>query len=356
MGDEAWVKGSHAMILELNREYPELDDPEVFEQMVTLTVGQMDPVAGRLRRAQHAKATGCVTAEFRIAETVPADLRYGVFAQPGRVFNSIVRFSNSPSTFVKDSVGTGRGLAIKLLDVGGTRAVPDDGDGTQDFLMVNHPVFPFADPKAYVETMTRKSIPLVGNLLAAAHLALLEPKEHRILNHIRGKRVASPLDITYWSGTPFRLGPPTGPGGHAVKYSAVPRPANRSVPSWPDDDPPEDALTRALDAGLQSAAAVFDFRVQQQTDPVAMPVEDVSIEWDEGDSVPVTVASLSIPPQHVDASGEFAVRCESLSFNPWHALAEHRPIGGMNRLRRLVYLASVHKRSGAPASMSGAAL
>ena len=344
------------MILELNREYPELDDPEVFEQMVKLTVGQMEPVVGRLRRAQHAKATGCVTAEFRIADTVPAGLRHGLFAQPGRVFNSIVRFSNSPSTFEKDSIGTGRGLAIKLLDVGGTRAVPDDGDGTQDFLMVNHPVFPFPDPKAYVETMTRKSIPLVGNLLAAAHLALLEPKEHKILKDIRGKSVASPLDITYWSGTPFRLGPATGPGGHAVKYSAVPRHANRSVPSWPDDDPPEDALTQALDAGLQSAAALFDFKVQKQTDPVAMPVEDVSIEWNEGDSVPVTVAALSIPPQHVDASGELAARCESLSFNPWHALAEHRPIGGMNRLRKLVYLASVHKRGGAPASISSASL
>ena len=341
------VKGSDTMIPELNREYPELDDPEVFEQMVKLTVGQMALVDGRLRRAQHAKATGCVTAQFRIADTVPAGLRHGVFGQPGRVFHSMVRFSNSQSTFEKDSTGTARGLAIKLLDVGGTRAVPDDGDGTQDFLFVDHPVFPFPNPKAYVETITRKSIPLVGNLLAAAHLALLEPKELKILKDIRGKRVASPLAITYWSGTPFRLGPATGPGGHAVKYSAVPRQANRSVPSSGDDDPPEDALTRALDAGLQSAEAVFDFKVQMQTDPVAMPVEDISIEWNEADSVPVTVATLSIPPQHVDGSGELAARCESLSFNPWHALAEHRPIGGMNRLRKLVYLASVHKRSGA---------
>ena len=343
------------MIPELNREHPELDDPEVFEQMVKLTVGHMEPVDGRLRRAQHAKATGCVTAEFRIADTVPASLRHGVFAQPGRVFSSIVRFSNAQSTLEKDSVGTARGLAIKLLDVGGTRAVPDDGDGTQDFLMVDHPVFPFPDPKAYVETMTRKGIPLVGNLLAIAHLALLESKELRILKDIKGKRVTSPLDITYWSGTPFRLGPSTGAGGHAVKYSAVPRQAHRRMPPS-DRDPPPDALTQALDAGLQSAEALFDFKVQIQTDPVAMPVEDVSIEWNEGDSVPVTVAALSIPPQHVDASGELAARCESLSFSPWHALAEHRPLGGMNRLRKLVYLASVHKRGGAPASISSASL
>jgi hypothetical protein len=344
------------MIPELNREYPELDDPEIFEQMVKLTVGQMEPIDGRLRRAQHAKATGCVTAQFRIADTIPAGLRHGVFGQPGRVFNSIVRFSNSQSTFEKDSVGTARGLAIKLLDVAGPRAVPDDADGTQDFLMVDHPVFPFPDPKAYVETIARKNIPLIGNLLAGAHLALLEPKELKILKDIRGKSVASPLDIRYWSGTPFWLGPATGPGGHAVKYSAVPHQANRSLPSSRADDPPEDALTQALSAGLRSGEALFEFKVQTQKDPVAMPVEDASIEWNEADSVPVTVATLSIPPQRVDAGGELAARCESLSFNSWHALAEHRPLGGMNRLRKLVYLASVHKRGGAVGSVSSASL
>jgi hypothetical protein len=341
---------------ELNREYPELDDPEVFEQMVKLTVDQMEPVDGRLRRAQHAKATGCVTALFRIADTVPPGLRHGVFGQPGRVFNAIVRFSNSQGTFEKDSAGTARGLAIKLLDVSGSRAVPDDGDRTQDFLMIDHPVFPFPDPKSYVETISRKSIPLIGNLLAAAHLALLEPKELKILKAIRGKSVASPLEIEYWSGTPFWLGPATGPEGHAVKYSAVPHQANRSVPPSRSDDQPDDSLTQALNAVLQSTEAVFDFNVQMQMDPVAMPVEDVSVEWNEADSVPVTVATLVIPPQRVDPSGGLAARCESISFNPWHSLAEHRPIGGMNRLRKLVYLASVQKRGGAPTSVSAAAL
>ena len=330
---------------ELNREYPELDAPEVFEQMVELTVGQMEPVDGRLRRAQHAKATGCLTARFRIADTVPAGLRHGVFGEPGRVFTAIVRFSNSQGTFEKDSAATARGLAIKLLDVTGPRAVPDDGDATQDFLMIDHPVFPFPDPKAYVETMRQKSIPLVGNLLAGAHL-LLEPKELKIIKDIRGKSVASPLEIQYWSGTPFWLGPATGPGGRAIKYSAVPRQANRRVPPSHSDDPPDDALTQALNAALQSTEAVFDFNVQLQTDPVKMPVEDVSVEWNEAQSAPLTVATLVIPPQRVDPSGELAARCEAMSFNPWHSLAAHRPIGGMNRLRKLVYLASVQKRGG----------
>src|SRR5215208_3056397 len=130
------------MTPELNREYPELDDPDVFERMVRLTIGQMQIVDGHLRRGQHAKPTGSVTAEFRVADDVPLGLRHGVFANPGTTFSAIVRFSNSQNTFEKDSVGTARGLAIKLLDVAGGRAIPGDGDTTQDFLMVDHPVFP----------------------------------------------------------------------------------------------------------------------------------------------------------------------------------------------------------------------
>src|SRR4029077_9319620 len=186
------------MILELNREYSELDDPKVFEQMVNLMVGRMKPVHGHLRRGQHAKATGCVTAEFRIADDVPSELRHGIFSQPGRTFSAIVRFSNSQGTFEKDGTGTARGMAIKLWDVVGTRAVAGDGDSTQDFLMVDHRVFPFPDPKAYVEAMHLKDIPLIGNTLAKVLLPLLEPNEAKIVIEIRGKWVASPLKIKYW--------------------------------------------------------------------------------------------------------------------------------------------------------------
>src|SRR5262245_31138948 len=125
------------MTPELNREYPELDDPEVFQQMAELTAGHVKPIEGHLRRAQHAKATSCVTAEFRVADEVPSDLRHGIFREPGRTYNAIVRFSNSQGTFEKDGVGTARGLAIKLLDIDGTRAIPGDGGSTQDFLMMD---------------------------------------------------------------------------------------------------------------------------------------------------------------------------------------------------------------------------
>ena len=330
--------------LELGREYPELDDPHVFERMVSLTVGQMEPIHGRLRRGQHAKATGCVTAEFRVADNVPASLRHGVFAGSGRTYRALVRLSNSQGTFEKDGDGTARGLAIKLLDVPGLRAVPGDRDDTQDFLLIDHPVFPFPNPDSYLAAISRKSLPLIGDLVAAAHLALLEPQELKVLKAVRSKRVANPLEIGYWSGAPFWLGSASGETGQAVKYSAASCQANRTTPPARPERLPADYFTAAMAASLRTEEAVFDFRVQVQTNAETMPIEDVSVEWSERDSPPVTVATLHIGPQPVDSSSDVTTECESRSFDPWHALAEHRPIGGMNRLRRVVYEASVAKR------------
>jgi hypothetical protein len=215
--------------------------------------------------------------------------------------------------------------------------------------MVDHPVFPFPNPKAYVETISRTQVPVIGKLLAGAHLALRERDELKIIKDIRAKNVASPLRVRYWSGSPFWLGPASGNDGHAVKYSASPRQLVASAPQDGDTDIPDDFLSQALMNGVRSQPALFDFTVQLQTDPEKMPVEDVSTEWSEDLSRPLIVASLRIPPQQVDSSGRFAEECERLSFNPWHALAEHRPMGGMNRLRKVVYQASIDKRRDADA-------
>jgi hypothetical protein len=62
--------------------------------------------------------------------------------------------------------------------------------------------------------------------------------------------------------------------------------------------------------------------------------------------VPVTVASLRIARQDPDAMDAATERYEPLSFSPWHSLAAHRPMGGLNRLRGAVYGESFSNRSG----------
>ena len=96
--------------------------------------------------------------------------------------------------------------------------------------------------------------------------------------------------------------------------------------------------------------ACFAIQVQLQDAEKYMPLEDTSIEWREEDSPFVTVAHLKIEPQDFDTP-EQNLFCDNLSFTPWHSIEEHRPLGGINRLRRAVYEAvSVyrHERNGAP--------
>ncbi|MDZ7581659.1 MAG: hypothetical protein U5R30_13890 [Deltaproteobacteria bacterium] len=327
----------------MNREYPDPGEAKLIEEMVKVAVERMKPQQGRIRRGQHAKATGCVRGVFRIRDDVPDDLRHGVFHRPGQSFQAIVRFSNSSETIDPDRHAAGR-MAISV-GCGGYPAIPGTDHRCQDFLTVNHPVFPFATPAEYLKLFDIRATPLVGDPLAAAWFALRHPGHLTSVMEIAGKSAASPL-VTYWSGSPYWLGPPGTTGGRAVKYSLVPR-FEGTAPPIDLKSKPDDYLSQALEQYLRTREAVFEFRVQPQTDPVAMPVEDVSVEWDEEVSKPIPVATLTIGVQDVDSTEGRALteECETMAFSPWNALAEHRPMGGINRLRQAVYLASQAKRA-----------
>ena len=94
----------------------------------------------------------------------------------------------------------------------------------------------------------------------------------------------------------------------------------------------------------------FDFFVQFQTDAHTMPIEDASVEWKERESPYLRVAQVRIPRQDIDVPGR-DLACEHTSFNPWHCLAEHRPLGNMNRARRDIYEAMSRFRQSRLAGM-----
>ena len=105
-------------------------------------------------------------------------------------------------------------------------------------------------------------------------------------------------------------------------------------------------------AWMNSKDACFTFTVQPQTDPVTMPVEDPTIVWDEIKAPFIEVATIRIPKQQFDSEAQQTF-CENLSYTPWHALEEHRPVGQINEIRKAVYLASSdvrHKTNNAPQS------
>src|ERR1035437_808720 len=113
------------------------------------TVAKDRKETGSAHRDAHAKAHGCVRAEFRVAEKLPPELRQGLF-QEGRVYRSWIRYSNGAGRAAKDSEGDARGMAIKLLGVPGPK-LADDEKATQDFLLINSPVFFVRNAADYVE-------------------------------------------------------------------------------------------------------------------------------------------------------------------------------------------------------------
>ncbi|MCI0508371.1 MAG: hypothetical protein L0Z73_20045, partial [Gammaproteobacteria bacterium] len=68
-----------------------------------------------------------------------------------------------------------------------------------------------------------------------------------------------------------------------------------------------------------------------------MPIEDASVVWPEKLSPFVNVAVVKIPAQRFDSEAQLAF-ARNLTFNPWHALPEHRPLGNQNRGRKHIYL------------------
>ncbi|ARV58636.1 catalase [Nostocales cyanobacterium HT-58-2] len=318
--------------LELGREYPTPDEEsaiQAIEQMTRQQVEHNYQVGERLaRRDAHAKHHGCVKGEFIIEPNLPEEMKVGVFKESGKKFTACIRFSNASGNAVKpDTKGDGRGMAVKLFDVEGEKLLEDEKK-TQDFVMVNHPVFLIRNLQDYVEFFAA-IIAAKGSLpfkffFPGLNLLNWRWQEFMIATSIQRKKVINPLAIQYWSMTPYKF------GDRAIKFSAKPS-ANNIFDKKISNSP--NYLREAMVEYLKSQEASFDFLIQFQTDAERMPIEDSSIEWK---SPFHKVATIKIPPQSFDSPEQMEF-CENLSYNPWHCLQEHQPLGGANRARKQIY-------------------
>lgn len=299
--------------------------------LIARTIEERYPADKRpARRDAHPKAHGCVRAIFKVDDTLPESLAQGVFV-PGKSYPAWIRFSNGNSDPERpDVLGDARGMAIKLMGVPGAKLLPAESTAeTQDFIMINHPVFFIDDPRDYLTLIKRGSStnPLV-KLLAPFALGL---KGAMIARAITKKRIENPLYTRFWSMVPYRLGEDA--RKQAIKFSARPclAHANKDIPK----DPDANYLRKAMANTLSTGDACFEFMVQPRRSE-AMRVEDSKTEWLESEAPFIKVATIHIPKQVFDTDAQMAF-CEDLSFTPWHSLPEHRPLGGVNRVRRIVY-------------------
>lgn len=300
------------------------NEPQVIEDLTARLKAKIiqDNPTGIMRRDAHPKMHGLVKAEFIVETDLPEELRIGLFKEP-KTYQAWIRFSNGSGTINPDKENDIRGMAIKLMGVPGEKLLESEKHAqTHDLLLISTNRFVTKN----VEEFDGLVKALTGSL--SAKIVFFFSHWRVVFNLLRSMlKFANPLQIRYFSATPYLL------GNRAVKYSAIPHVASPdSIPSHPADN----YLRLAMVRQLQSGDAVFDFAVQLQTDSKAMPIEDPGVEWSEALSPFRKVATIRILQQEFDTEAQ-NVFGEHLSFTPWHALPEHRPLGGINRARKIVY-------------------
>jgi len=281
---------------------------------------------GHARRDAHPKAHGIVRAEFRVNASIPNNLAKGIFV-PGKTYEAWIRFSNGLQD--DDNKDDARGMAIKMMGVSGEKLLEDERNATtQDFIMINHPVFFSNEPHRYLSFIKESnSHSLLSKLTMPFTLGM---KGTLRLEELSKGKISNPLQIRYWSVVPYQLG--IGPERQAIKFSV--KPSSETVDPMPENPGPN-YLRDALRASLRKSDQTFRFLVQPRTSE-SLSVEDSVTEWTEEQAPFHEVATVYIPRQDFDSpeQNQFA---ENISFNPWHALPEHRPIGVINRIRKIVY-------------------
>jgi mono/diheme cytochrome c family protein len=158
---------------------------------------------------------------------------------------------------------------------------------------------------------------------------------------------AQPFQITrYWSNVPFLHGE-----DEAIKYSAIPLSSNTGRPLAKGQNVLRDELARHV---AEDSPAVFEFALQlldasrmtfkgQSKEP-SFWIENASVEWPEEQAPFHVVGRLTLQAGALVPDDE----CQAMFIDVTkYSLPEHRPLGSINRARRLAESASREARLGA---------
>lgn len=287
-------------------------------------------------RALHRKQLLALRASFEVLPELPAYARHGLFARAGS-YDALVRLSNGGTDRARDSTPDIRGFAIKVRGVSGPGALGKPTEA-QDFLLINQEKFAFPKSEEFVGLVMAAS---KGNGALFKYLA----RRYGLLGALKfmarfvatmGRKFSGFATERMHSATPIACGP------YAARVRLLPA----------RDKPLADASSDwAADFGRQLASGplVHELQLQFFVDEQRTPIEDASVDWNEDVSPYVTVARLSIPQQSLDDAAAAALmkEVEQAVFDPWDALAEHRPLGDVMRARKAVYFASQQARGAA---------
>jgi hypothetical protein len=291
---------------------------------------------GKATRALHVKQHLGAVGELLVK--APETARSGVFAMSGKSWPVYVRFSNGSIHQQADKQPDVRGFALKLVGVPGQKLIKGlEGELTQDFLFIDSQAIPFRTPDEFMQFVrAAKDGPakLLPRLIESFGLG-------RALGILWGSLTKA--KVKSFATHDFHTAAPVAFGKSAVKLALVPVASEAPAKSARGVDFLRDDLV----ARLQSRSLSWTLRAQLFIDEKSTPIEDASVVW----SAPwIDLATLTLPQQDPESARgrEISALVNELSFDPWHATEEHRPLGAIMRARAATYGKSVLGRNAAP--------
>jgi hypothetical protein len=328
-------------------------EAETSEQIAATLLDIVRKVGQRQRhmvRAVHAKSHGLLKAEFEVLPGLREELRQGLFAKPA-AYGAVMRFSTDPGDILSDHISTPRGVAVKVIGVEGEMLPDHAGHVTQDFVLRNTSTF-VANADDFLKNIqllaehvddSEALKQIVSSAAQTAEETLERVGQESALFKGFGHPPTHPLGETYHTAAPLRF------GDYLGKLRLVPVSDSVLALRGKRIDHPRtwNSVKDSIVAFFEKETATWELRVQLCTDVTKMPVEDASVEWDEHLSAPLTIARITARPQNAYSDARRVWVDEQLSFNPWHSLTAHRPLGNIMRARFKSYQASSHFRRAA---------
>jgi hypothetical protein len=267
-------------------------------------------------RALHRKQLTAAKGTLEVLGNLPDFARQGLFAKPGS-FEILVRLSNGGMDKAADRTPDIRGFSLRVLGVTGDSALGNGPVVSQDFALINQDVFGFSSSDDFVQFVVAASQG-GGSLLKFLFKRYgVFGAPLRLISMIKtvGKSFSGFATETVFSAAPIACGP------YAVRVRLVPAAGNGPASADAKQDWGADFSAKLREKGL-----LWDLQLQPFLDAERTPIEDASVNWP---SPYTTVARLTMPQQDTDSEQGLALakHIEGAIFDPWQALAAHRPLG-----------------------------
>jgi hypothetical protein len=284
-------------------------------------------------RALHRQQQLGLSATLEVLPGLPAHARHGLFSAPVS-YQAWVRLSNGGTDRAPDSKPDVRGFSLHVRGVSGTSAL--GGECThQDFTLIQHPAFAFARSDEFVGLALNasKGLPALLKYLLGRYGVIGALKQLKKIARTFGKPFKGFAAETFHSAAPIAC------GAYAVRVRLKPSDASllpMSGTEW----------ARDVKDRLRQAPLVYELQLQFFVDEASTPIEDASADWPESVAPYLSVARLILLQQDADSPQGQALGAaiEAAVFDPWAALADHRPLGEVMRARKRVYFTSQQER------------